>query len=176
MGGEPLEKLKQAVMWLLDDTLSADIRVGVTNFGLNTSVAAPLGAHPNEIREGLAGLSADGGTPMDDGLLLCNAELQRSQGGNRELVTVLVTDGQPNSPDETAKVADTLKQSSRLFTIGVGARVSEQFLRELASSPSDYRFAREPKDIQGIFAQISTLLLDTRELRLPKRKNKGGEQ
>ena len=103
-------------------------------------------------------LSANGRTPMAQGIELASTQL--SEKGRGRLI-VLVTDGQPDKANAAAaKATDAKADDIRIFCVGIGDDVCEGFLKyEIASSPQEYRFAEKGDDLLGIFESILELYI-----------------
>lgn len=48
---------------------------------------------------------------------------------------------------------------ARVFVVGYGAQVGEGLLREVASEPSDYRFAPAVEDLRTVYEELGRTLL-----------------
>ncbi|MFN8421942.1 MAG: VWA domain-containing protein [Anaerolineae bacterium] len=81
---------------------------------------------------------------------------------------ILLTDGLPNrvpTPYPSGRQEDTVlaaatalkAQGVRVFTIGLGEEddVFKQLLRDAASTPSDFYFAPDGEDLEGIYERIA---------------------
>ncbi|MBF0502905.1 MAG: VWA domain-containing protein [Candidatus Riflebacteria bacterium] len=89
---------------------------------------------------------------MSDALISAGRLLR---GTKNTPVTILFTDGQPDSTTSTIMEAGRLKdQGARLVTIGIGADVDGKYLKSLASAPGDYYFVNDIYGLQEIFRTI----------------------
>ena len=78
---------------------------------------------------------------------------------NKEKVIVILTDGEPDSPEATMKEGDLTKNSNiRIIAIGVGNEINFAFLKQLASAPEDYHFVNESFELESTFINIATEL------------------
>ena len=160
MAGEKLRAAKDAVHNLLSEVSALDVRVCLVPFGRETELACPLGTPLNEVGQILEELPAGGGTPMAKALKI-TAEHFLNEASEREKLLILITDGQPNDPDKTKRVAKKVKEHAQLICIGIGKDVVEHYLLELASNPSDYFPAESAAAIAGVFGHVIDIYLKT---------------
>ena len=107
-------------------------------------------------------------TNIGDGLMSGLNELTSSNAKpDSGKILVLLTDGVPNLPAKkgNAKYPETFAlqaaQSAkdkgvRLFTIGLGKDINQAFLKQIASSPTDFYLAPTAKDLTSIYREIGT--------------------
>lgn len=100
---------------------------------------------------------------MAEALVLAHREFASIQDGRRRVI-VLVTDGAPNSVEETRAAADLLKADGiSLICVGIGDDVSEHFLSALASSPDLYFPASVPEHLSAVLSNIAHLYVNPQE-------------
>ena len=71
---------------------------------------------------------------------------------------ILLTDGRSNPQPASAAVdraAGAKALGIRVYTIGLGAELDEQALREMASNASSYFHAPSTADLVGIYREIA---------------------
>lgn len=118
-------------------------------------------------------LAANGGTNIEDGLVVGYREMSRFTGqGARRLV--LITDGRSNvgvrAPAELAKKAAVeYLENQRISTVGLGIDVDEVVLRDIAAEGrGHYYFAENGKALTTILRDelVSTVIPVVRDVRL----------
>jgi hypothetical protein len=68
---------------------------------------------------------------------------------------VLLTDGQSDANSALAAAAAAKQAGTTIFTIGLGADVSADLLRQIATSPAHYYYAPSPDDLEAIYLAIA---------------------
>ncbi|GDX81229.1 molecular chaperone DnaK [Deltaproteobacteria bacterium] len=156
MYGKNIEEARTAATAFMERTLGPNRLVGIIAFpgGLQCSLTNDL----RKLREGMAGLTPIGSTPMAEGLAAAR-DLMKSRAGVQRIF-VLLTDGHPDDPDAAHSEAHRIRsQGGRIVTIGVGQQVRPEFLRALASRPEDFHFCNESVELQGTFINLATELV-----------------
>ncbi len=81
-------------------------------------------------------------------------------------VAILLTDGLTNAPGKTPEAyalaeAEKLKALDvQVFTIGLGTKLNETFLKDMASTPSHYYKAPSIKEVNAIYSQITKAICE----------------
>jgi Mg-chelatase subunit ChlD len=119
-----------------------------------------VGAYVEEMKAG-------GSTPMHAGLQLALDHFQQESATDRERLVILTSDGQPDRTEATKEIATALKERARIVTVGIGDDVSDSLMMEIATTPNDYHFARDPEDLEGIFDRIAELYIKEQESHVP---------
>jgi Ca-activated chloride channel family protein len=87
--------------------------------------------------EFLAKMNARGGTelarPLDQAVKILAGEQSPAAAANRDLILVLVTDGQVGNEDQILQSLGNRVKDLRIFTLGIDQAVNAAFLRRLAS-------------------------------------------
>ncbi len=156
-----LEVAAEAALVFLERMDPARDRVAVVAFDAEARVAAPLSGDRGVAELALAALTPGHGTRIDRGL---QAAIDVVKGDPRALalpVIVLLSDGLQNGPtDPVRAVLPALRGTgARVFVVGYGAQVDEGLLREIASEPSDYRFAPAVEDLRAVYEEVGRTLL-----------------
>lgn len=155
MYGRNIEEARKAALSFVERTLGPNRTIGVVAFP--GGVQCPLSNDPRRLRDAVASLTPIGGTPMAEGLAAAR-DLMKSRAWVQR-VFVLLTDGHPDDPDAAAAEVHRIRsQGGRVVTIGVGQQVRQDFLRTLASRPSDFHFCNESVELQGTFINLATEL------------------
>jgi molecular chaperone DnaK len=156
MYGSNISAAKLAASSFIERTLKVPNRqVAVVAFpgGVLSTLTADLGRLQGAIEE----LTPIGGTPLHEGLHDARDLLRPRAGIQR--VFVVMTDGHPDDPQRTqAEIHHIRASGGRVVTIGVGRQVQQDYLRSLASQPSDYHFCAESLDLEGTFINLATQL------------------
>jgi molecular chaperone DnaK len=156
MYGDNIAAAKRAGVGFAERTLKQPNRqVAVVAFP--GGVMTPPTADIERLRRAIDDLTPIGSTPMSEGLHEARDLLRPRAGVQR--VFLVMTDGHPDDPDATVAEVHKLRTSgARVITIGVGGQVQQDFLRSLASQPSDYHFCNESLDLEGTFINLATQL------------------
>ncbi len=108
-----------------------------------------------------------GSTNTGDAIQLSYGELNSGRHNeNARKVLVLLTDGLANAPGEDPEAyaierAAELKETDvEIFTIGLGDRVNEAFLREIASDSGHYFKAASVSTINSIYESITAAICE----------------
>jgi Mg-chelatase subunit ChlD len=108
-----------------------------------------------------------GSTNTGDSIIRSKEEFSSSRHNqNARKVLVLLTDGLANAPGDTAEeyaveAAGSLKDTDVIvYTIGLGDRVNESFLRDIASSDEHYFRAAAVHTIDSIYRSITAAICE----------------
>jgi len=157
MSGQKIANAKAAAKAFLDRMdLSVD-QAGLVSFSDAATLNQMLTQMAGPVRTAIDGLVASGATNITDAITQAQAELTsaRHRTGNQPVI-VLLSDGQPTAGGDPRPAATAAKNAgTRIFTIGLGADVDPDMLRDLASSPSDYFFAPDSSQLDAIYQQIA---------------------
>lgn len=169
---QPITDAKEAAA-LFASRLDVEDRSGAVLFATHAERIAPLTIAHMETREAVLGISISsseesGVTNIGAGIALADQELE-SPRHNPEAnkVVVLLTDGRANAPEEPGgeifalSAANAAKENSVIFyTIGLGERANETFLRDVAGSESRVFLAATGEDLDGIYREISAAICE----------------
>ncbi|MFH1465979.1 MAG: Hsp70 family protein [Pseudomonadota bacterium] len=155
MYGQKIEDARKAALMFVEHTLRPGRQVAVIAFP--GGVLTPPTADPDRLREALENLTPIGSTPLSGALHAARRLVQPKAGIQR--VFVVLTDGHPDNPHDTITEAHRIRNSGgRLIAIGVGREVRQNFLRGIASSPSDFHFCDESVSLEDTFINLATEL------------------
>lgn len=158
--GNQMERIKTATYDLLEHLGPTETRVALGRFNSDARILAPFGSSLQEIANQTAQLVSSGSTAMT-AMFINATDLFDTQGKeDRKRLSILLTDGQPNEPDDAQAAASVLKDRSKLVCIGVGAGVSDEYLQALATSPSDYFHIDSAIDLPNLFDDLLDLYFD----------------
>lgn len=160
MSGQPLADAKVASKGFLDRMDPGSDQVALVSFSDSATVNQVLSANAGPVRAAIDGLTAGGGTNIEDGIARGQAELASPRHvASHQPVMVLLSDGRPTAGgDPRAAAAAAKAAGTRVFTIGLGNDVDPDLLRALASSPADYFQAPDSGQLATIYQQISGLI------------------
>lgn len=133
MAGDSMTQAKQALQGILENLTPQD-RVSLIAFGNHTNLMTerPVACNKTNIAKAkrfVKSLEADmGGTALGNALRTAYETLARAESAD----VFLITDGEITHWQPV--VADAVTSGRRVFTVGVGAAVTEAFLREIASA------------------------------------------
>jgi Mg-chelatase subunit ChlD len=142
-------------------------RVSVVTFATKANLATQLTEDTAMVSDSIKKLTIDpkeelGNTNTGDSLILAKGELNSTRHNpDARKVVVLLTDGLATAPDEEpeeyAKTqAEILKSDDiTLYTIGLGQGVNMDFLRTLASGPSQAYAAPTTNTLGAIYKSIT---------------------
>ncbi len=157
MYGRNIQDAKAAARAFIERSLKPGRQVAIVGFP--GGVLSPPQADLGRLRDAINRLTPIGSTPMARGIRDAR-ELLRPRAGIQR-VFVILTDGHPDDPDQTiAEIHRIRSLGGRVITIGVGAQVQQDFLRGLASQPSDFHFCSESVELEGTFINLATELTD----------------
>lgn len=146
------------------DTLDFSVsRAGVVFFDSSAQLAAPLSQDAAALDAALNGFIPLGTTDVAAALTFAEATFadlaaQGSSVSALPSVIVLLTDGQATDPVAAAAAGRRLKDSDiRLITVGVG-NADNDFLRDLASVPTDHFEVSDPEDLPALYAELAAQL------------------
>jgi Mg-chelatase subunit ChlD len=172
---QPLTDAKNAAASFVDKAQKDD-QIGVVSFASAASFPpdALLSKAFSEIKDVVRGISilpiGSQNTNIGEGLKVALDELNSARHkGSAKKVIILLTDGEANLPvddnddDRPAKyaasIADEAKKSEiELYTIGLGSKVNQTFLKSIATKPSYFYSAVSSKDLEGIYGEISSAI------------------
>lgn len=169
---QPLTDVKNAGIFFINQ-LSENDYASLVSFSTTATNDSPLASGVKTIVDAADKIAIKFNegiqqTNIHDALVASQNELASSR--HRDGVpgiVVLLTDGVATVPvkakdsryPETSamEVAKDIKaQGIRIFTIGLGKDLNVQFLKDVATSPSDFYSAPSAKDLTGIYTQIAT--------------------
>ena len=146
--------------------------VGLVTFATNASLISKLS---NDIQQSTGVIShlsiapADerGSTNTGDAIKYIREEMSSSRHNkDARKVAILLTDGLTNAPGKTPEAyalaeAEKLKALDvQVFTIGLGTKLNETFLKDMASSPLHYYKAPSIKEVNAIYTQITKAICE----------------
>jgi len=136
MYGQRMEEQKKRAKWLARKALAgANRRVAVVSYP--GGVRSHLTNRAEEIDKAIDSLVPVGGSPMRRAMELARASVRQEPGVAR--VFVVMGDGKPDDPKGTHGESETVRGTgARVVTVGIDQEASKDFLRSIASSPSDY--------------------------------------
>jgi len=146
MAGNKIDEIKSAATGFVERRDLSRDRLALVTFGSAITTLSPLTSDVDVLKNAIASLSADGGTPMDQGINRAVAELQGSQ-FHRNIL--LFTDGVPDSQILTTLSAQ-LARNQHINIIAVGTGDADiHYLAQVTGNPSLVFFARS-----GQFDQV----------------------
>jgi uncharacterized protein YegL len=160
MNGQKIADAKAAAKGFVDRMDLSTDQVGLVSFSDSATLNQVLTQMAGQVRTAIDGLAASGLTNITDAITQAQAELTsgRHRAGNQP-VMVLLSDGQPTAGGDPRPAATAAKNAgTRIFTIGLGADVDPNLLRDLASSPSDYFPAPTSSQLDAIYQQIAGVI------------------
>jgi uncharacterized protein YegL len=156
MDGLKLKDAQKSLLNFLEKINEFEYAIKLVTFG-NVVEHTILGVNKIDLESKIKSLEADGSTPLLEALQRANGFLTNQTNP----VIVLVTDGQPTdaSENEIIGYATLMKTKDiRMIVIGVGEDVNQNFLKKLASSNSDYHFAKESLELKKIYEEVAETL------------------
>jgi Ca-activated chloride channel family protein len=169
-----MEAAKQAARAFVE-ALPKDTQVGLVSFNTTASVNAPLTDERERVIRAIAGLRANGGTAIGDGLNLALDQLAQrptdDQGQPAPALVVLLSDGESMSgapPEEAAARAS--ERGVRVHTVGIGQRgarpeigrrqrvgLDETSLQGIAAATGgQYFYAAQTSELERIYADLGS--------------------
>lgn len=152
MLGERIELARAAAADFVSDADLSISRVGIVSFNDGATLDAPLTFDEAQLRRALAGLVARGGTRIDQGLAVANAELARNGRPGAAPVLILLSDG-GSEPAPALREATRAKQAgAEVFTINVQG--DTDLLAAIASGPDHHYAVQSARSLGTIFGRI----------------------
>ena len=168
--GSDMPTLKNAAIAFVNalnpSTLGA--HMGQSSFASAGSLNTHLTDATSTIIANINALASSGATDLEAGITLASAELGGGDGHDRNDATspdymVIITDGQPNVPNQAQGEADGLAAATSaknagttIYVVGVGSQVNPAYLQQIASSPAHYFSAANFGDLQAILETLVT--------------------
>ena len=167
---QPLSDAQDAARRFLNELSFRDFS-GLVSFG--TKASDPIDQILTNDREAtrravldIAILPEDetGATNLGEGIQKAREELDGlvTDGSHKEVLIVL-TDGKANAPEDPggegfARNQALLSKSlgQEIYTIGLGDKVNQAFLRDIASTPEHYYFSATSEELGRIYGDIAT--------------------
>ena len=147
----------------LNFSTNAD-QAGLASFNSTATLVQELTNNLQALDKAIHSLPAPSGeTSISLGVQTGQTELLGTRHNPQALpILLLLTDGLPTGSDTDSNALYTATQAKNagtlLFTVGVGSDVDPVLLAGMASSTNDYFFATNASQINGIFAEIATLI------------------
>lgn len=130
-------------------------RIGLVQFNDAADTVISLNDDVSQLTAAVNSLSADGGTAIDQGIVLALQELQMNRRPDTNGVVVLLSDGDSDEQD-ALKAAEVAKQDDvRLITIGLGQDANQSVLQQIASGPDDVYFSPDAGQLEKIYQDIA---------------------
>ena len=157
--------------------LPQNIQVGLVTFSSSASVNMPLTRDRDAVQRAVAGLRANGGTAIGEGLHLALDQLaERAVGPDGKpapALVVLMSDGQSSlgrAPDTAAARAKS--EQVKVYTIGVGERgtttiigsnqrvgLDEATLQNIArETGGEYFYAADTNELKQVYADLGSFV------------------
>lgn len=177
---EPLTSARSAAVSFVE-ALNPSDKVGIVSFATSSKepIDSYLTSNFDDSKKIIENISIENGTTqytnIFDAVRSSSQELTsiRSRGGNVSRILVLLTDGVANNPrnpeggteSDDILYAESLaleeaskakREDIKIFTIGLGGSINEEFLKKLASSPEHYYFAPTSENLKSIYQSISS--------------------
>ena len=158
MAGDKLANLKKGASEFANYVIGRGANLGIIVFQMLTAeLTCEFSQNLKPLRAGINAIKANGRTPMAEAIQ-CATTTFKPRVNGAVPIGVMFTDGKPHEMASTYAAAEEFKSIARLITVGIGSDVQESFLTSLASSPSDYCFARAPEDILEAFSNVARIL------------------
>ncbi|MGM0606536.1 MAG: vWA domain-containing protein [Halobacteriota archaeon] len=150
--------MKDAAKGLVDELDSSVANVGLVSYASSASLDQELTDAHGDVNSAIDGLSAGGGTNIEDGVVTAQDELNNgtnARSGARKIMVVM-SDGEATRGGDPVVAADDAKDDGiELFTVAFGS-ADETTLQNMASDPWDAHFfqADDEEDLIDVFSQI----------------------
>jgi Ca-activated chloride channel family protein len=158
MGGDKLEKAKEAALMVVDRLQADDVFALVTyDSTVEILVPATKAAARDAIREQISALTPRGATALFAGVSHGLEEIAKNLNPTRVNRMILLSDGQanvgPRSPNELGRLGEiAARQGISITTIGLGLGYNEDLMTQLAMrSDGNHAFAENAVDLAQIF-------------------------
>jgi Mg-chelatase subunit ChlD len=168
---EPISSVLKAAESFVGQLRQND-RISLVTFATEGRIDLPLTLDTTVARGEIASLVIDpaeerGSTNTGDALLKAQSELNSPRHNpDARSVVVLLTDGLATAPDEepetfALEAAAALREDDiSVFTIGLGASVNMDFLRQLATTPEQAYAAPQTSTLASIYSSITAAICE----------------
>ncbi|MBN1815455.1 MAG: VWA domain-containing protein, partial [Anaerolineae bacterium] len=159
MAGQKLDDAKLAASQFVDFMLFPPDQIGVVSFSDAATVDHALDQDPEGAQAAIAALVSDGGTAIHLGIQAAHTELIGPNHIPSNVQAMIILSDGGSDYGSAVGAADAAKADGiRIFSIGLGADVDADLMRDIASSPDDYYFAPSGEQLAEIYALISNLI------------------
>lgn len=170
---QPLTAVKEAANRFIG-RLGSEDQVGVVTFATDAALVKGLGTDAKGAATAVSALSIaskeqTGYTNPGEGLKAAATELTSSRhNGDARKVLVLLTDGLATAPGTTeeaeayalAEAAKVKDSEIEIYAIGLGKEVNMNFVRAIASSPSQSYQALDRNQVDSIYEKITASICE----------------
>lgn len=152
-----IEQAKSAAKKLVMETLDLNVhRLGIITFGSFSKLLCGLTNDKNKLINSINSISLSGSTAMSGAFRIADEELAKS---TNEKAILLITDGDPDSPSDTRKMASRAKEHGiSIATIGV-QDADRAFLKSIASSNDLFFMVDDVSKLADTFGKAVQSLL-----------------
>jgi Mg-chelatase subunit ChlD len=156
MSGAKIAAAKSAALVFVAQMNLVEEQAGMVAFSDTATLNQVLTHNQALLNNAINSLSAGGGTAIHAGIAAAQTELQGPRHDpNHVPAMVLLTDGQSDANQALAAATAAKQAGTTIFAIGLGADVSANLLRQIATSPSHYYYAPTPDDLEAIYLAIA---------------------
>ena len=154
------------------DRLNPNDRIGVVTYATGAMTSATLTVEKSTVRGlvaklGVAPQEERGSTNTGDALNIAREELASERHNtNARKVVVLLTDGLTNAPGEDPEAyartaSESLKATdAEVFTIGLGSKINQTFLVDIASDAGHYLDAPTADTVDRIYRSVTDAICE----------------
>lgn len=160
MDGEKIEAAKDGARFLVDQLTGVD-RSGLVSYDDDVRLDQTLTSEHGETREAVAGLTPGGTTATGDAIDLAHDDLEDNGRAGAAPTMVVLTDGHTNEGPHPVPEAEEAKADGvEIYAIGLGPKVDENVLEDIASSPTDehYFHPSNASELRDVFRQVTGAL------------------
>ncbi len=152
--------------------LKKDDQVGVVTYATDATKISPLSGSVTTVAQIVAGLSISkkeetGSTNPGDALKQIQEEiLSTNHNPDARKIAILFTDGLANAPEinpegyATSSALELKNNGVDIFTVGLGSKVNQKFLQEVASDSQHAFIAPTARDVDDIYRTISSAICE----------------
>ena len=153
MGGDRLRVLQGAALNFVADMNLSVSRIAVVSFNDTAKVEQGLTQHAELLQRAIMGLTAEGGTKIDRGLLSARAELGRRRRPVGRPIFVVLSDGSSDLSDAKEQADIAKERGVEIYSVGIQAW--ERLMREIATDDDHYFSTDSARLLYGIFDRIA---------------------
>ena len=147
MTGEPLAEVKKAAIAFTDAQIKAGNRLSLVSFGSNAELVQSLTTNSVALNKAITGLSTEGATALDLGLIRALAALPDETESNQVLTeknaetvssnyVLIFTDGMPNEESSAIRAAESLINKGVTLIVIHTPDAPGPFLNSLTGDPA----------------------------------------
>lgn len=151
-GGVRMEQAKNAVTGFIAN-VNSNVEVGLVRFDDTAEILCEVTSSTGQVTRAALGLQPDGGTYIDEGLLMSIEALKNKSG---KKIVILLTDGDDYDTEGIRAASEMLKQNGIVvYAIGLEGSNTETLNIATSITGGQLMYAQDPSDLQEMYRIIN---------------------